>query len=75
MKKLYDMVLYCENDVDCRRTLMLEIFGETFHAVRVFTGVWYGCPWVGVWVLACVHAACRCGCGCVRACVRACALS
>lgn len=30
MKKLYEMVSYCENDVDCRRTLTLQYFGETF---------------------------------------------
>ena len=30
MKKLYEMVNYCENIVDCRRKMTLNIFGEQF---------------------------------------------
>lgn len=30
IQKLYDMVSYCENNVDCRRYLTLRYFGEAF---------------------------------------------
>lgn len=32
LAKLLRMVAYCENDVDCRRSLQLAHFGETFEA-------------------------------------------
>ena len=31
LEKLYTFVAYCENDVDCRRELLLKYFGENFH--------------------------------------------
>ncbi|ETO36046.1 hypothetical protein RFI_01017 [Reticulomyxa filosa] len=30
-KKLYDMIYYCQNDVDCRRVCLLQMFGDVFH--------------------------------------------
>lgn len=30
LKKMYEMVTYCENTVDCRRVLTLRYFGEAF---------------------------------------------
>jgi superfamily II DNA helicase RecQ len=35
MKKLYEVVAYCENDCDCRRMLTLKYFGETFDRVGI----------------------------------------
>jgi bloom syndrome protein len=32
VNKLHKMVSYCENDTDCRRTLMLQYFDENFDA-------------------------------------------
>lgn len=34
LDKLYRMVEYCEDSVGCRRTLMLQYFGEEFHRSR-----------------------------------------
>ncbi len=38
MRKLYDMVTYCENNVDCRRVLTLKYFGEVFDAASCGRG-------------------------------------
>ena len=34
IENLYRMVKFCENEVTCRRTLLLEYFGEDFHRDR-----------------------------------------
>lgn len=31
MQNLFRIVSYCENKADCRRTLQLNYFGETFN--------------------------------------------
>eukprot|EP00466_Bigelowiella_natans_P005204 jgi/Bigna1/36810/e_gw1.16.13.1 len=38
LKKMYDMVSYCENNVDCRRALTLRYFGEIFDPKRCDRG-------------------------------------
>ena len=33
-QNLYKMIKFCENDVDCRRSMTLEYFGENFDAAE-----------------------------------------
>jgi superfamily II DNA helicase RecQ len=38
MKKLYQMVSYCENNVECRRVQLLDHFGEHFDRADCQSG-------------------------------------
>ena len=40
-RKMYDMLFYCENDIDCRRVLLLNMFGERYNSEDCLKGA--GC--------------------------------